>query len=752
MPEIPTAPLLNPVLTLQMDPRPEPRPGGGKDASKIVTSRLLQQQEVLAGACQQIFSKRAHYPVYAGKVHLIASMFDDSFAPSHTPQHLFNEDMGCHFVAPFNRGYLIEATIDRLPQLVKKIGEPTNTASRVDISRVKKLSAFDQEALLRGREIDQLWDKAPELDEGKLFAIWFTPFYDDRARRALLDTIERMSLEGIFLPVHPVLLLPRPEDSDTPTEQLMSAKNASQNSIARALRTYRNTGFGRATVIFQGRDTLEQFLASGASYRINPVKPLGLAAPGEGIEPGPPAPDVAGQPIVAVVDGGLTSSKYKPAEAWVAPPFVANDIANSKHGNQVSSLIVHGPQWNNNRPLPILNCRLGTVQAVPSDDADHVIDFEQLANYLGQVARTHPNTHVWNISANTREPEDDPDQISDFGDSLAHWARSLGVLPVVSVGNVSSTNSERLCPPADCEAALVVGGRQADDAGNPGSGCPNCLPGPGPDGMLKPDLSWFSTLRMIGGVTACGSSYATPLVSSLAAHTFNNLKEPSPDLVRALLINLAEQEAHKARLGWGTPYHDHLPWHCAPGTVTLAWKAALKPGTAYYWNDIPIPGELTRSGKLFGQASLTAILNPLVSPFGGPNYFASRLETSLQYRNSRGKWVSLLGSMRESTASEKDTHRELAKWQPVRRTRRDFTKKRGLGFVGNEMRLYGRVFTRDLYQFRIQHHSQLDSQEAVFVLTFLTADKNAPIYNTMAQKLGNYVESAVVGQEIEVNI
>ena len=750
MPETPESPLLNPVLTLQMDPRPEARPGGGKDASRIVTSRLQQQQERLAGACEQIFRQRTHYPTYAGKVHLIASMFEDSFAPSHTPQDLFNEDMGCRLVAPFTRGYLIEAAVNHLPLLAGKIVNPDNTASRVDISRVENLSAFDQKAVLRGREIAQLWDKAPEFDEGKLFTIRFTPFHDGHARRALLETIDRLSSEGILLPVYPVLRLPRPADSDTPSEQLQPVATAGQTSIARALRTYRNTGFARATVIFRRRDSLAEFVASGASYRIDPVRLLSLAAPGEGVEPGPPAPDVAGQPIVAVVDGGLTSSKYKPAEAWVSPPFVADGIANSKHGNRVSSLVVHGHQWNNNRHLPVLNCRLGTVQAIPRDNANHVIDFEQLAHYLGQVAGAHPDTHIWNISANTREPEDDPDQISELSDSLARWARSLGVLPVVSVGNVSSSNSDRLCAPADCEAALVVGGRLADDAGNPGSGCPNCLPGPGPDGMLKPDLSWFSTLRVIGGVTARGSSYATPLVSALAAHTFANLKEPSPDLVRALLINLAEQEAHEAQLGWGTPYHGHLPWNCAPGTVTLAWKAALKPGTAYYWNDIPIPDEFTRGGKLFGQASLTAILNPLVSPFGGPNYFASRLETSLQYRNGRGEWASLLGSMRESSAPEQDARREFAKWQPVRRTRRDLTKRGGLRFSGDLMRLYGRVFTRDLYQFGIRHHSQLDSQEAVFVLTFVAADEDAPIYNTMAQELGNYVESAVIGQEIEI--
>ena len=752
MPVPPEPPLLNPVLTLQMDPRPEPRPGRGKDASKIVASRLRQQQEVLLGACQHIFRESARFPTYAGKIHLIASMFDDSFAPGHAPKDLFNEDVGCRFVAPFTRGYLIEATIDRLPLLVRKIGELNDMSSRVDISRVEKLGAFDQNTVLRGRKVEHLWDKAPELDDGRLFSVWFTPFRDSQARRALLETIDRLSTEDLFLPVYPVLRLSWNQDIEPLTEQLEPVETAGQTSIARALRNYRNTGFARATVIFQRQDALEQFIASGASYRIDPVKPLGLAAPGEGLEPGPVAPDVAGQPIVAVVDGGLSSSKYRPAEAWAAPPFVADGVANSKHGNQVSSLVVHGNQWNNNRPLPVLNCRLGTVQAVPRANANHAIDFEQLTHYLGQVAGAHPETRVWNISANAREPEDDPDQISDFGDSLAGWARSVGVLPVVSVGNVSTSNNDRLCAPADCEAALVVGGREVDLWGDPGSGCPICLPGPGPDGMLKPDVSWFSTLRMIGGVTASGSSYATPLVSALAAHTFANLKEPSPDLVRALLINVAEQEEHAPRLGWGTPYHGYLPWNCAPGTVTLAWKASLKPGTAYYWNDIPIPGELTRAGKLFGRASLTGIINPLVSPFGGPSYFSSRLETSLQYKNGRGKWSSLLGSIRESSSPQQDAHRESIRWQPVRRTHRDFTKRGGLTFSENQMRLYARVFTRDLYQFNIEQQSQLDSQEAVFVLTLVAADHDAPIYNSMTQQLGNYVESAVIGQEIEIDL
>jgi hypothetical protein len=134
-----------------------------------------------------------------------------------------------------------------------------------------------------------------------------------------------------------------------------------------------------------------------------------------------------------------------------------------------------------------------------------------------------------------------------------------------------------------------------------------------------------------------------------------------------------------------------MPWTCEEGSVTLAWRAQLIPGTNYYWNDIPIPPELIRNGKLYGRASLTAILRPLVSPLAGANYFSSRLQTSLQYP-SGDNWLSLAGSMLESTLSEQDARDELKKWQPVRRHYRDFTGRGGINFDGTRLRLYARVF------------------------------------------------------------
>jgi hypothetical protein len=58
---------------------------------------------------------------------------------------------------------------------------------------------------------------------------------------------------------------------------------------------------------------------------------------------------------------------------------------------------------------------------------------------------------------------------------------------------------------------------------------------------------------------------------------------------------------------------------------------------------------------------------------------------------------------------------------------------------------------RDLYQFGWNHHRQAGAQDAAFVLTLLSGDGNPTISNSMVQELGNFVESAVINQEIELS-
>lgn len=744
MPDEIDRPLLNPVLQLKMESRRETPTGGGKGRNSVIVSRLPTQQRFLSSTVRQLYGRRSQLQAYGGRTHLLVQMFaEDSLAPSWAPGDLFSRITGCQLVAPYRHGYVVEASVNALPELAAAIDRAAGFAVQTDISRVENLAEFGMRDRLRERSVEQLWNAAPQDDDGRRFIVWFAPYRDQGAREHLLQQVDEMS-NRLLLPTLPLLQIGTADAASTAVAQ------PRQSSIARAMRTYRNTGIGRAVVRVTSPDALGELAASGVSHRIDPIRRVDMSAPGEGTEPNPPLP-AASDPIVGVVDGGLHASSYKPLEAWKAAPLVPDRDADRVHGNAISSLVVQGHAWNANRVLPALHCRLGTVQAVPRErHGGRVVDERDLIDYLAAVVRAHPETKVWNISANQAVEDGELAEVSFLGHELNELARAANILPVISIGNVRGDTQTQLCPPADCEASITVGGRGADRSGMPGDACPHCVSGPGPDGMLKPDVSWFSQLRMLGGAVATGSSYPTALVSSVAAHTFDSLREPTPDLVKALLISAGERHSHDPKLGWGTPYNGHPPWTCEPGSVTLAWRAHLSPGTLYYWTDIPIPPEMIRNGKLYGRATLTAVLRPLISPLGGANYFASRLETALQYPRGGKGWHNLLGTMEESTLPEQEARDELKKWNPVRRHCRDFTRRGGIEFSGNHLRLYARVFTRDLYQFGWTHHSQVPEQEVAFVLKLWGGDSDSGIYNSMVTSLGNFVESALITQDIEI--
>jgi hypothetical protein len=80
--------------------------------------------------------------------------------------------------------------------------------------------------------------------------------------------------------------------------------------------------------------------------------------------------------------------------------------------------------------------------------------------------------------------------------------------------------------------------------------------------MLKPDLSHFSHVRALGGMITKRSSFSTALTSPLAAHTMQRVREASPDLVKALLLDNADGQGFDPALGFGTAGIASLPWAC----------------------------------------------------------------------------------------------------------------------------------------------------------------------------------------------
>jgi len=728
-------PLINPTLRLLIEPARENIEGRGKGASTIKRERLSAQRETLREDIRKLERTTKTRKNYAGKILLVAEMFvNDSLAPTHTPFDFFHRSIGCELIAPLGYGYLVEVGVSDLQRLRSRIDSEA-PADQSDISRIKSVYLFSRRSVLKGRSLDSLWDRAAESDSGRYFLIWLRPFHDTAAREALLDRFARLA--------QATLSLPAAFDGDKDT---LPAKEASQAPTARAMRQYRQTrGIGRAILSLTRKSHLARVLASGTVFRIDPVVPLHITsgtAPKKSTTP----PILHDAPTVAVVDGGLKDKNYLRLQAWEVPSIVSDKDADVVHGNAVSSLIAHAHELNPHLNLPTIGCRIGTAQAVPSAKSNRLMLPDELLDMLAGIAVRHRNTRVWNLSFNVVERDEGVDEVSDLGHQIATIARATGALPVISIGNVTRSNT-LILPPADCEAALTIGGRVPTKKGLPDKHCKKCCEGPGPEGMLKPELSWFSPIKVLGDADMVGSSFPTALVSVVAAHTFENLKEPTPDLVKALLINKAERESHDSKLGWGTPYDGAAPWECAPGSVTMVWQSGLEASLEYHWDGITIPEEMMDGNNLVGSAKLTAILNPLVSPFAGPNYFSTRIEVALQYRDQNNRWANLLGTLKESSLAEIEARNDLKKWQPIRHHAKSRFRRR---VTGTSFRLRARLYTRDLYQPGMPRRDNLPEQQVAFVLTLRGPVNDSGIYDTVVRDLGHFVQSAVIAHDIHV--
>lgn len=749
----PRRPLLNPVLRFTKEPKPEGVSGGGKNAGSIMSDRLPEQRRMLSRQFRALAAQAAQRPRFDGRVVLYASMFDDSLAPSYTPNDLFQAPRSARLIAPYRSGYLVEMAADQLGRYAGLVESTGLAKDQVDISRIESVRFFENEDAGGSASLDEIWEAAPETDAGKAFVVWLMPL---RGRDAAEELIQRFAAlrDGTIVPPPPLLTgVDVGADTDVPVvmRRALRAAGASGDRINLAMRTYRLNRRARTTVLVPSRAALDQLVASGTVFRIEPVQPISSTSPGEGREPDRPLPgDMTTLPIVGVVDGGLTAASYRHAEAWRAPPLVADGAADTQHGNWVTSLVVQGHDWNNNLTLPPLYCQVGTVQAVAKKGSRAFVDPQDFVAYLDGVIAANPETRVWNFSLN--QPYScDLEAVSALGHDIAMLARKHRVLPIISIGNKPGT---RLQPPGDCEAAITVGGRVHDDNGDPAGECPVSLCGPGPSSMLKPDLSHFSHVRALGGVVIRGSSFATSLTSPLAAHAMERVREATPDLVKALLLHNSDGVNFDPALGFGTPTAGSLPWECRPGFVTLQWRASLRPSAAYYW-ELPIPESLKRTGKLKGTGVLTAILNPhpMVTDYAGPNYFSVRLATALQYqrgktKNNGPKFHNLLGSLDTGKITEQEARALDHKWSPIRHHRNDF---QSVSFEGDMLRIYARIYARDLYLYGYTGADEIPEMETVFVLSLGTGDENDDVYNELRDQLGAFVEAAVVETDIDVD-
>jgi hypothetical protein len=67
------------------------------------------------------------------------------------------------------------------------------------------------------------------------------------------------------------------------------------------------------------------------------------------------------------------------------------------------------------------------------------------------------------------------------------------------------------------------------------------------------------------------------------------------------------------------------------------------------------------------------------------------------------------------------------------------------------LRIYARLYARDLYLYGYTAAEEVPEMEAVFVLSLGTGDESKDIYNELRDQLGAFVETAVIESDIDVD-
>lgn len=368
------------------------------------------------------------------------------------------------------------------------------------------------------------------------------------------------------------------------------------------------------------------------------VFPQGIQPVGEHIPPGMLALPPSG-PLVGVLDSGVAPG-FLDAHVAARSMYEVPPDTDNLHGTFVGGLVVGSHYLSGNDPrFPAESCRLVDVSVLPNGPVDEGLLLARIEDALER----HPEVNVWNCSFASDCPNH-PAKFGFFAAALDKLSDSHGVLFVIAAGNYSSNPmrgwpaedghypNDGLAMPGEAIRALTVGAVvphschvQSDQP------APYSRRGPGPVFHIKPDVVHYgggmdSLGQVSGGVRSIipgdiyaegvGTSFSTPIVSSIAANAWSAIKDsggdPNPSLIKALVIQAAALNGggrdHNDRhyYGHGLPAGSLAALFCKSDTFTLVFEAELQQGVDWAKDDFPMPECLrTPDGKFRGEIVIT---------------------------------------------------------------------------------------------------------------------------------------------------
>lgn len=422
-----------------------------------------------------------------------------------------------------------------------------------------------------------------------------------------------------------------------------------------------------------------------------------------------PPRDVA-HPVVGVFDTGTAASATS-LRPWIASTdlYVLPPDTDHVHGTAVASLVAGAKLLNGEHEwIPPTRCQVHDTCGLETASGN-VTD---LVLRLAEAVRKAPNVKVWNLSLGGKQIADQ--EFSYFAQQLDALSDQHQVLFVIAAGNyldlprrgwpASAALQDRLSSPGDAVRALTVGSVAHLDAPGAlvaaGHPAPYSRRGPGPVFTPKPDLvhagggvhaHWDpgpSSLQVLAPVDVLygnfGTSFATPIVTSMAGHVWQSLEgrpdfAAAPHMVKALLIHAARlaspdyDPSERRYYGSGVPKDALSALYDSDDCFTLMFEALVVPGFKWRKSPYPIPASLVHNGKLRAEVIITAVYSPPLDPNAGAEYVRANVNVSFGVLNGSrisGK-VPMEGEI-GTNGYEAAQIEHGGKWSPVKLHRKRF--------------------------------------------------------------------------------
>lgn len=628
------------VIPQEADLQPVPAGGAGRKIfgkpGRKVRDTLLSQVAVVRCRFEHILAQTGGPPAVARVV-----LKKKALAKSHRPAELFSKNT-CPIIGGESFGsLLVSVSANGLNRLQQKIDRDKRTSIRADISTVDRIEPFTADDAAGPGGVEGL---SRAVAEQKIRMVKLRLF---RHKESRVDSVLRKK----FFEFAKSLKLPEPE----PLQYVSD------------LRVYRMNGITPDTVAqlagFVGTQSLGVF---PQFHLFAQYLPRGALT--EDCFP-QPDPDRS-YPVVGLIDSG-TDPNNALLQAWVVDRDevdVPQADQDNSHGSFVAGLIINGRGLNHgDSRFPNTQAKIVDVVAMPKDSTP--VDETDLLRTIRRAVQKYRDVKVWNLSVSRTDMVCTDDGFSDFAIELDAIQHEHGVTFVTCAGNYSEPplrgwppqdlgEKDRLFPPADSVLGITVGSMAHLDRANSRvrkeEPSPFSRRGPGAAFLPKPEVCHYGgncdgnlDYQQIGVVSvdgsrhlseAIGTSFSTPLISSVVANIRDVLADPvSRNLAKALLVQSAALrcgpvEAPELRYrGFGIPGEIDEILTCAPWQATLILEPQIGPTRRIFAKaDFPIPDCFRRSdGRVDGEFLMTLVYDPPLDATAGAEYCQVNVDVSL---------------------------------------------------------------------------------------------------------------------------